>query len=146
MGTIDQVKIMKKVFFVLLVVVLGCGKKTESGETHVSTDAIVFETISADEFQKRISEDQNGVLLDVRTPEEVAGGKIGDATNIDFRATDFAEKVNQLDKSKTYYLYCAGGSRSSKAAELMKSNDFKKIYELDGGYNGWSSQGLPVSH
>ncbi|MEZ4971993.1 MAG: rhodanese-like domain-containing protein [Cyclobacteriaceae bacterium] len=137
---------MKKVFFVLLVVVLGCGKKTESGEAQVSTDAVISETISADEFQKRISEDQNGVLLDVRTPDEVAGGKIGDALNIDFRAPDFAQKVNQLDKSKTYYLYCAGGSRSSKAAEVMKSSDFKKIYELDGGYNGWSGQGLPVSH
>ena len=137
---------MRRVLFVLLIVSLGCGKKTESTEVQVSTEAIISETISADEFQKRISEDSNGVLLDVRTPDEVAGGKIEGAMNIDFRAPDFAEKVNQLDKTKTYYLYCAGGSRSKKAAEVMKSNDFKRIYELDGGYNGWSSQGLPVSH
>lgn len=137
---------MRRIFFVLLILVLGCGKKTESTEVQVSTDTIISETISADEFRKRISEDQNGVLLDVRTPDEVAGGKIEGAMNIDFRAPDFAEKVNQLDKTKTYYLYCAGGSRSRKAAEVMKSNDFKRIYELDGGYNGWSSQGLPVSH
>lgn len=125
---------------------MGCSKKTDSTDVQVSPDAIISETISAVEFQKRISEDANGVLLDVRAPDEVAGGKIEGAVNIDFRSPDFAEKVKQLDKSKTYYLYCAGGSRSSKAAELMKSNDFKKIYELDGGYNGWSSQGLPVSH
>ncbi|MGE0590590.1 MAG: rhodanese-like domain-containing protein [Cyclobacteriaceae bacterium] len=137
---------MRRIYFVLLVVALGCGKKTESTEAQVSAEPIISETISADEFQKRLSEDPNGVLLDVRTPDEVAGGKIEGAVNIDFRAPDFAEKIKQLDKGKTYYLYCAGGSRSSKAAELMKSNDFKKIYELDGGYNGWSSQGLPVSH
>ena len=45
------------------------------------------------------------VLLDVRTPEEIALGKIGDAVEIDITSPDFNEKVAALDKSKEYIVY-----------------------------------------
>lgn len=140
---------MRSFTFLLVIVALGCAKKADDNKSEVTvvdSEIVISETISAEEFQRRLSEDSNGVLLDVRTPEEVAGGQIEGATNIDFRAPDFAEKVGQLDKTKTYYLYCAGGGRSRRAADAMKSLEFKKVYDLDGGFNGWSGKGLPVSH
>lgn len=47
---------------------------------------------------------------------------------------EFEEKLDSLDKSKTYYLYCASGNRSGKAAEIMKENGFENVHNL-GGYN-----------
>jgi phage shock protein E len=34
-------------------------------------------------------------------------------------------------------IYCAAGGRSAKAAALMQSLGFKKVYELKGGYRNW---------
>ncbi len=78
------------------------------------------------------------VLLDVRTPEEIALGKIGDAVEIDITSPDFNEKVAALDKSKEYIVYCAAGGRSAKAVHMMKELGFDKTYNLKAGYTGWA--------
>ena len=67
------------------------------------------------------------VVLDVRTPEEFATGHLKGARNLDFRAPGFGEQVRQLDKSKTYVLYCASGNRSGQSTVLMEELGFRKI-------------------
>lgn len=80
------------------------------------------------------------VWLDVRTPEEIALGKIDDALELDFTDPGFKEKVGTLDKNKTYIVYCAAGGRSAKASTLMKEMGFTKAHNLKGGYTAWSKQ------
>lgn len=81
-------------------------------------------------------------LVDVRTPQEYAGGKISNAVNIDFRAADFADKIQGMKKDETIYIYCQSGNRSGQAAMKMKELGFTKIYDLDGGYLKWKELGL----
>lgn len=83
------------------------------------------------------------VLLDVRTPEEFAAGYLEGAENVDYRGGDFAKQMNNWDKDKVYYLYCASGNRSGKAAELMREAGFKHIYNI-GGYSTLKEAGLPT--
>ena len=78
------------------------------------------------------------ILLDVRTPEEIAAGKIDNAIEIDYKAPDFKDKLAALDKNKEYIVYCAVGGRSSKAVSIMQSLGFGKSYNLLGGYTAWS--------
>ena len=87
---------------------------------------------------------KNFVILDVRTPSEYAEGHLANATNIDFNATDFAAKVGELDKSKTYLVYCRAGHRSASAIEIMKTQSFQTIYNLDGGITQWTTDKNPV--
>ena len=56
-------------------------------------------------------------IIDVRTPEEIAGGMIDDAIHIDFVSVDFEEKLNALDKGSNYVVYCRSGGRSGKTIE-----------------------------
>jgi phage shock protein E len=84
------------------------------------------------------------VLLDVRTPEEFAGGHLEGALNSDYRGGEFTEQLKNLDKDKAYYLYCASGNRSSKAAEAMREAGFKHIYNI-GGYNMLKEAGVPTN-
>ena len=80
----------------------------------------------------------NLVLIDVRTPEEVAQGKIKGALEMDIKSNDFKEKVAALDKTKQYMVYCYAGGLSANAMKIMKEMGFKQIYTLQDGYRAWA--------
>ena len=83
-----------------------------------------------------------GIIIDVRTPEEYQSGHLKEASyNYDLLSGEFEEKLAELDKDTTYYLYCRSGNRSGQAAELMKKNGFTKVYNL-GGYQALVDKGL----
>ena len=77
------------------------------------------------------------VLLDVRRPDEFAGGHIPGAVNIEVTAPDFAQRVAALDKAKPTYVYCRSGARSSKAAAQLSAAGFTQVYNLPGGVLDW---------
>ena len=118
--------------------------KNEAQEKKTTQDVVFKKTLDAAAFQTTLKGTSNAVLLDVRTPEEVADGKIPDAINIDFNAADFNQKVAALAKDKTYFVYCAKGGRSSKAVDKMSELGFKSLYNLEGGFTGWQAKGMPV--
>lgn len=84
------------------------------------------------------------VVLDIRTPEEFAGGHLAGAINIDYYADDFEAQLRQLDLEVPYVMYCNSGNRSSNALPVMDSIGFDEVYELDGGIQAWYSAGLPI--
>lgn len=102
-----------------------------------------FTSLSVDDYAQAI-EDTTIVRLDVRTAEEYADGHIADALNIDVLKDDFEQvAVATLPKDKTIAVNCRSGKRSKNAARILVKNGFKVI-ELDSGYNGWVSKGMPV--
>ena len=86
------------------------------------------------------------VVLDVRTPEEVAEGTIPGAVNYNFNGPDFKQQLSNLDKSKPYFVYCRSGKRSGKAIEMMKSMGFKKLYEMNAGFPAYADFQKRSSH
>lgn len=80
------------------------------------------------------------IILDVRTEQEVAAGKIENAININYLEGSFKEEVSKLNKKSKILVYCAVGGRSAKAASLLNELGFKEVYDLKGGYNGWKNQ------
>jgi 3-mercaptopyruvate sulfurtransferase SseA len=54
--------------------------------------------------------------------------------------------VANLDKSKTVYVYCLSGGRSSSAAGQLQEMGFKSVVNLSGGMLAWQSANLPVSN
>ncbi|HET8886418.1 MAG TPA: rhodanese-like domain-containing protein [Salinimicrobium sp.] len=93
--------------------------------------------ISQEEAKTALAENEDIILLDVRTPEEFDEGAIEGAKNINFFDEDFAEQVNQFDKNKPVYIYCKSGNRSAKAAKQLQEMGFKEIYDIEGGYMNW---------
>lgn len=91
-------------------------------------------------FAKKMQE-KDVVLLDVRTPEEIAQGKIAGAAELDFRSPDFAAQVDKLDKNKTYLIYCRSGNRSGQACKMMADKGFTSLYNLAGGILAWKEAG-----
>jgi phage shock protein E len=85
-----------------------------------------------------------GTILDVRTPEEIAEGKIEGAVTMNFYEDNFKASVATLDKTKPVYVYCAAGGRSAKASTMLKSQGFKEVYNLDGGMTAWLDEAMPI--
>ncbi len=113
----------------------------------LTTSAALSDTrikdVSAPEFHDLI-ENGKGLLLDVRTPEEVAQGKIPGASVINIHDDDFVRKLNLMQKDRPIYVYCRSGGRSSRAAQIMGENGFSEVYNLVGGIGAWNQASLPV--
>ena len=127
---------MKLIILSVLAVTLGCSSPQQTGSS--------LKTISATDYKTQHDKDKKAVLVDVRTPAEFKAGHLEGAKNADFLSGDFQKEMQGWDKNKTYYLYCASGNRSGKAAKLMEEAGFKTIYNI-GGYNDLKTAGLPTA-
>lgn len=94
------------------------------------------EVIGPVEFQKEMQQEEV-LLIDVRTPEEFEAGHLEGAINIDYLGDNFLERTATLDKNKPLLIYCRSGNRSSKAAIQLRAQGFKDITDLKGGYKAW---------
>lgn len=133
---------MKKLTLITLLLLTmftySCSDKTVKNETEKgTTEKSLIINVGVDEF-KRIIAEGNAKLIDARTPNEFNAGHIEGATMIDVRSASFSEKTKQLDKSVPVMVYCKSGKRSMKAANILKSQGFSKIYNLRGGYKAWT--------
>ena len=101
------------------------------------------EDVSVTEFQALVAQN-NGIILDVRTPDEVAQGHIAGASILNIYDEDFERKLNLMQKNKPVYVYCRSGGRSSRAAQIMGENGFSEVYNLEGGMGAWNRANLPT--
>ncbi|CAZ94730.1 Thiosulfate sulfurtransferase [Zobellia galactanivorans] len=94
--------------------------------------------LSQEDWEEQLEKDDNALILDVRTPEEVEEGYIPNSINIDFYlGQDFLNEIEKLDKSKNYYVYCRSGNRSGQACAIMNSVGIENTYNLEGGFMNW---------
>ncbi|MBS1760556.1 MAG: thioredoxin fold domain-containing protein [Bacteroidetes bacterium] len=125
---------MKNVWFaILLFISAACNSQQDSGHN-----------INVNEFEKGITLPDVQVL-DVRTAGEFQSGHIKNALLANWNdKTEFNERIRYVDKDKPVYVYCLGGSRSAAAADWMRQNGFKHVYDLIGGINAWKRENKPV--
>lgn len=131
----NRVIVSLGIAFFLTVIIFFSFQSTEKKEMDE------LKTISINEWKEIYNENNNNeyIILDVRSPEEYNSDKIEGATNINFYDSNFNEQLNQLDKNKKYLIYCRSGSRSGKTLNLMKELEFKTVYNLDGGIIAWNN-------
>lgn len=88
------------------------------------------------QFARKAAREQV-VLIDVRTPHEYDSARLKNALLLDYKSGAFDSSYRQLDKTKTYLLYCRSAIRSDHAATKMKAAGFKKVYQLQKGLKAW---------
>lgn len=123
---------MKVVLVVFIVVglMMYASCQTKGGnDGFKNVDVVTFDEMASGE---------DVVILDVRTPEEIAQGKIPNALEMDVKSDDFSKKIAELSKDKTYLVYCRSGRRSKKACGIMKEHGMNELVNLEGGFLAWS--------
>jgi len=91
--------------------------------------------LEEDEFRKNYRKAQ---LIDVREPQEYKNGHILGARNIP--ATQLKQRLVEIRPDKPVYLYCQGGTRSAKAADVLHKKGYKHLYQLKGGFKKWNGK------
>ena len=76
------------------------------------------------------------VLIDVRRKDEYDAGKIADAINIP--VDEIRNRLEEIPKENTIYIYCEAGQRGYLAQRILRQNGFTNVYNLSGGYHTWS--------
>jgi len=121
------------------------GKACSTGGNDPIMDSLTNYThLPPSEFKFYSASAEDSVILDIRTPAEVGTGKIAEAINVDYYASDFQAKLRGLNKNKTYFVYCRSGNRSTQAVELMRQMGFPQVFGLQGGIDAWVGDGLAV--
>lgn len=91
--------------------------------------------LSPAEF-KKLKDQEDVVLLDVRSDYEHMVGKFKNALTLDIENfRDFPSKVDELAhlKGKKIITYCTGGVKCEKASAFLLEKGFENVYQLHGG-------------
>ncbi len=101
------------------------------------TDTI--ESISVDELAKRMEENPNLNILDVRKKSEHFSEHMIDSENI---ALDYInEHIAEVSKDKTYYVHCAGGYRSMIFNSILRARGYDNLIDVQGGFTAIKESG-----
>lgn len=121
--------------FLSILFFTSCESKQESNQNEES-----FKNLTVEEVIILLDANPDIIVIDVRTPDEIAQtGAIENSINIDFKASDFKEKISALDKDKEYILFCKSGNRSGQASKVMAEMGFSNINNLNNaGYEEFS--------
>jgi rhodanese-related sulfurtransferase len=121
---------------VVLLVLVGC----EGAAPSPAAQGSAIRQVAAAEAVSMLAD---RTVIDVRTPEEYASGHIAGAVNIPVEASDFGDRIGELDHSGSYLLYCRSGRRSALAADLMAEAGFDDLVDA-GGLESLVAAGAPL--
>lgn len=82
-------------------------------------------------------------LIDIRSPMEVAQGKIPGSEHIPMN--ELPSAIQRLAGSEPVVLYCRSGARSAQACMYLSSQGLDNIINLRGGIIAWSQSGYELA-
>jgi rhodanese-related sulfurtransferase len=97
--------------------------------------------ISVDAVDELVSE--RVAIVDVREPEEFAGGHIPGSINIP--QCDLALRLAEIAPETPTLVVCRAGARSYKAAQFLAERGCPLVASLRGGVEAWAASGRLVA-
>ena len=104
----------------------------------------------AEDLNVALVDNPDVILIDVRTPEEVAEKgviAVGEQELLVIPLESFlAEKTMwPADKGAEIVIYCGSGHRSTMAMTILLTEGYTNVTSLKGGFGGWVEAGFPVA-
>ena len=101
-------------------------------------------SISADQFADLASKKKLSIL-DVRKKAEYDSEHINGAQNVPLE--EINHRINDINKSDTQFIQCAGGYRSMIFASILKARGFVNLIDIAGGFKAVKDSGkVPVTN
>jgi rhodanese-related sulfurtransferase len=104
------------------------------------------------EEARKIQEEGEWLILDVREPEEYRAGHLEHSINIprgflEVKADlEHPKKDDRLaNRSQKVLCYCGGGHRSALACKALQEMGFETVASMKEGWTGWTKREFPYA-
>ncbi|MBO7413722.1 MAG: rhodanese-like domain-containing protein [Fibrobacter sp.] len=85
------------------------------------------------EWAQALEMQKNGaVLIDVRTPAEVAEGTAPGSINIPLQEAE--QRLAEFPKDKDLLIFCRSGKRSMAVSNFLVQNGYDRVFNVVGGF------------
>lgn len=108
-------------------------KKVETVQTAAAVVEQKVAPITTISWDKAFEMNKSGaVLVDVRTPAEVAKGMASESA-INIPLQEMPQRLSEFPKDKDVLIYCRSGKRSMAASKFLVENGYTRVFNIDGG-------------
>ena len=136
---ITEVKMNKIIYIVLIIIIIGGIVLMFNKNEKNSEEKATIKYVSMDEIIQIMNENEDYIILDVRTIEEYNEGHIPNAICIP-NETIGQDVVNKLpNKEQLILIYCRSGNRSKQAAAKLEKLGYTNLIEF-GGIIDWKGE------
>jgi adenylyltransferase/sulfurtransferase len=97
-----------------------------------------MESITTTELRAILIGNFEGLLIDVREPEEHAVARIEGARLIPLKT--LPDELASLPRDREILIHCKAGGRSAKAVQLLLDHGFHRVKNVSGGIDAWLAE------
>lgn len=98
--------------------------------------------IDSESLQGRLKDGDDLLLVDIRTPAELAQGMIPGASELPMHMIPL--RMSELPADRDLVLYCRSGARSYQACHYLMQQGYDRVINLRGGIIAWVRHGFPI--
>jgi phage shock protein E len=108
----------------------------------MTTSAAAAGPVTPAEVAQQLERPPAPFLLDVRSAEEFAEGRVPGAKNIPVR--ELESRLAEVPKDRPVVVYCHSGGRATLAHRLLAERGYTNVSEMKGSLVAWEAAQLPV--
>lgn len=97
-----------------------------------------MESITTTELRTALQGNFDGLLIDVREPDEYAAAHIDGSRLIPLKT--LTDELATLPKDREILVHCKAGGRSAKAVQLLLDHGFTRVKNVTGGMDAWLAE------
>lgn len=128
---------MKRIFIlgILCLLLCSCGdsKKEDSSLDKEDTSKVTCVEM------KNMLQDEDAILIDVRTTDEYKESHLDDAIHLDYQTIEKTIGSKVQNKDTKIIVYCRSGQRSAIARETLEQLGYTEVYDLGSIENCYKS-------
>ena len=102
-----------------------------------------YRDVTAQQAKKLINRYNDMKIIDISGTFDM--GHIPGAENYFIGDGSLQDALQELDKSERYLIYYHTNKTSHKAAEMLTTAGFKKVYRLKGNFSSWVQEGYETA-
>lgn len=111
--------------------------------THETNEKKYPHVINNENLEKKLEENENLVVLDVREAAEYAFNHITNAISIPLG--ELGERMDELNKENEIFVVCRTGNRSDLAAQMLTEKGFANVVNVVPGMSQWSGKSVGIN-
>ena len=98
--------------------------------------------LSPAELLARLDGTSAPLVVDLRKPVEFGIAHVPGAINIPL--DELETRIDELRHEHGVLIYCINGARTRQAEPLLFNNGIDNVYHLEGAFQGWIEEQLPI--